>query len=194
MQTNKMEEGEGAVVQRILGEIESVLKQTNAAALVADEIAQAARRGGAQVFVYGVGREGLMMKGLVMRLFHLGLRAYCVGDMTTPPISVSDLLLLSAGPGAFSTVEALASVARSAGARVLLLTAQPDGPASRLAHVVAHLPAQTMANDTASSSLLPMGSLYEGALFVLFEMVVLKLGDALGVTPDAMRARHTNLE
>jgi 6-phospho-3-hexuloisomerase len=39
-----------------------------------------------------------------------------------------------------------------------------------------------------------MGSVYEGALFLLFEVMVLRLRDILGVTPDEMRARHTNLE
>jgi 6-phospho-3-hexuloisomerase len=53
-----------------------------------------------------------------------------------------------------------------------------------------------MANDTGPSvaSVLPMGSLYEGAQFLLFELVVLQLRDRLGVAPEAMRARHTNLE
>ena len=41
---------------------------------------------------------------------------------------------------------------------------------------------------------LPMGSLYEGAMFVLFEMVVLELARVLGQSPSQMRARHTNLE
>ena len=44
------------------------------------------------------------------------------------------------------------------------------------------------------TSVLPMGSVYEGALFLLFEVMVLQLREILGVTPDAMRARHTNLE
>ncbi|MCO5599274.1 hypothetical protein L7F22_053375 [Adiantum nelumboides] len=188
---------EGATVRRILSELEGVLQQSGAvASLLVQEVEEAARRG-AQVIVYGVGREGLMMKALAMRFFHLGLRVSCVFDMTTPPISSHDLLLLSAGPGTFSTVEALAAVAHSAGARIFLLTAHPSGPARHLANVVAHVPAQTMATDnsTASpSSLLPMGSLYEGALFVLFEIVVLKLRDSLGVAPDEMLGRHTNLE
>ena len=58
------------------------------------------------------------------------------------------------------------------------------------------LPAQTMADDQgeAKTSVLPMGSLYEGCLFVLFEVMVLKLKDRLGIDAEAMRARHTNLE
>jgi D-arabinose 5-phosphate isomerase GutQ len=42
----------------------------------------AARR----VVLHGLGREGLQMKGLAMRLFHLGLDAHVVGEMTTPAI------------------------------------------------------------------------------------------------------------
>jgi 6-phospho-3-hexuloisomerase len=77
-----------------------------------------------------------------------------------------------------------------------VITAQPQGRAAAFADFVLHLPAQTMANDQGEqrSSVLPMGSLYEGALFVLFEVIILKLIKMLNVTPEAMRANHTNLE
>ncbi|RLM66741.1 hypothetical protein C2845_PM16G17100 [Panicum miliaceum] len=173
--------------------------------VLVSELAAAAARGG-RVFVHGVGREGLMMRALCMRLAHLGLPAHCVGDVTAPPAGGGDLLVASAGPGAFSTVDAICAVARGAGARVLLLTARPEGDfPPRQADVVAHLPAQTMADEeeaakatetesAPSRAKLPMGSLYEGAMFVLFEMVVLELARVLGQSPAQMRARHTNLE
>ncbi|CAL9093050.1 unnamed protein product [Musa textilis] len=168
--------------------------------LVAEVSAAAAANG--RVFGYGVGREGLMMKALCMRLFHLGLHAHVVGDVTTPPISPGDLLLASAGPGGFSTVDAICGVAKSAGARVVLLTARPGSGsgASRCADAVAYIPAQTMADDEEEGGApsqavrLPMGSLYEGAMYVLFEMVVLRLTEALKQTPAQLRSRHTNLE
>ncbi|KAE8022511.1 hypothetical protein FH972_008303 [Carpinus fangiana] len=154
-----------------------------------------------RVFLYGVGREGLMLKALCMRLAHLGLSAHFVFDMTTPPVAANDLLIASAGPGGFSTVDAICNVARSHGGRVLLLTAQPEtGSCVKHASVICYVPAQTMADDAdeggavKSRPVLPMGSLYEGALFVLFEMVVYKLGEALGESPEAVRSRHTNLE
>ena len=172
-----------------------------ARSVLVSELAAAAARGG-RVFVHGVGREGLMMRALCMRLAHLGLPAHCVGDVTAPPAAGGDLLVASAGPGAFSTVDAICGVARGAGARVLLLTARPEGEfPRRQADVVAHLPAQTMADEeeaaaesAPSRAKLPMGSLYEGAMFVLFEMVVLELARVLGQSPAQMRARHTNLE
>lgn len=151
--------------------------------------------GAGRIALYGVGREGLQIKGLAMRLFHLGRRAAMVGDMTTPPVGPGDLLVVSAGPGAFSTVLALMDVAREAGAKTLVVTAQADGEAARRADLVLTIPAQTMADDTGpATSVLPMGSLYEGAQYILFEVMILKLRDRLGVTPEAMRANHTNLE
>ena len=77
----------------------------------------------------------------------------------------------------------------------MIVTAQPGGATSRLADTRLVVPAQTMANDTGEKvSVLPMGSVMEGALFILFEVMVLQLRDKLGVTPAAMRANHTNLE
>lgn len=152
---------------------------------------QRARR----IALYGVGREGLMMKAFAMRLFHLGLDAYVVGDMTTPHVGDGDLLIVSAGPGQFSTVLALMGVARHSGARSVVVTAQPGGVAATEADAVVHLPAQTMADDLADApSVLPMGSLYETAQLIFFELVVILLRDRLGETGESMRGRHTNLE
>lgn len=67
------------------------------------------------------------MRGLAMRLFHLGRSASVVGDMTTPAIGPGDLLLVSAGPGMLSTALALTEVAKTAGAKVMTVTATPDG-------------------------------------------------------------------
>lgn len=149
-----------------------------------------------RIACHGVGREGLMMRALAMRLYHLGLDAHVVGDMSCPPVGPGDLLLVSAGPGAFSTVEALIGVARAAGARVACVTAQPQGRAPQAADIILHIPAQTMADDSgaAATSVLPMGSLYEGAQYLAFELLVLALRDRLGLDPLAMRDRHTNLE
>lgn len=148
-----------------------------------------------RIALYGVGREGLMMKSLAMRLFHLGLDAHVIGDMTTPPIGKGDLLIVSAGPGDFSTVNGLVDVSKSAGAGSMCVTATPDGPTPKLVDHIVHLNAQTMANDQqGASSVLPMGSLFEAAQFLFFEIVVLQLRDEIGLSADAMRANHTNLE
>jgi 6-phospho-3-hexuloisomerase len=148
-----------------------------------------------RIALVGAGREGLMMRALAMRLYHLGLDAHVVGEMTCPPLGPGDLLFAAAGPGNLPTITALIDLARAAGAATLCLTATPAGPTPLAADGVIHLPAQTMASDQgAGVSVLPMGSVFEGAMFLVFELVVLALRDRLGQDPKAMRARHTNLE
>ena len=134
--------------------------------------------------------------GFAMRLYHLGLKVAVEGDMTTPPVGEGDLFIVTVGPGEISTALALLGVAKGAGSTILVLTAQPSGRAAEFADFVLTIPAQTMADDqgAAKYSVLPMGSLYEGALFVLFEVMVLKLRDRLQIDPQVMRGHHTNLE
>src|ERR1700681_101527 len=92
------------MAQEALSEIATLLSELtdDVADRMCDEILKARR-----IACYGVGREGLMMKALCMRLMHLGLDAHVVGDMTTPPVGKGDLLIASAGPGSFTTVMAL---------------------------------------------------------------------------------------
>lgn len=149
-----------------------------------------------RVVVFGGGRERLQIMGFAMRLYHLGLAVAVEGDMTTPPVGKGDLFIVTCGPGEISTALALMGVARNAGATTLFFTAQTQSRGAALADYVVKIPAQTMADDQGErkSSVLPMGSLFEGALFVLFEVMVLKLKDKLNISADAMRANHTNLE
>jgi 6-phospho-3-hexuloisomerase len=146
------------------------------------------------IMCYGCGREGLMMRALAMRLHHLGLRVCVQGDMTAFPLGPGDLFLCAAGPGELATASALCTAATAAGARVLVVTAQPAGLTARLADDLLVIPAQTMASDRAGGSVLPMGSLFEASMFLVFEVLVLRLRDALGETAGSMRARHTNME
>ena len=181
-----------ALATRALGDLAAVFARLpDGAETPLIEAIVAAKR----IAIYGAGREGLQMDGLAMRLFHLGLDVHVVGDMTTPPLGPGDLLLLSAGPGASNIGDALIGVAREAGAKIAVVTAQPGGRTSLRADVVFAIPAQTMANDEGGEvSVLPMGSLFETAQMVLFEIIVLALRDRLGESAPTMRARHTNLE
>lgn len=99
------------------------------------------------IALHGVGREGLMMRAFAMRLFHLGYNVSVVGDMTAPHLGAGDLLILSAGPGYFSTVDGLRAVAQRDGAKVFCLTAQRDGRTPQACDGVLLIPAQTMADD-----------------------------------------------
>jgi 6-phospho-3-hexuloisomerase len=157
---------------------------------MADDILKARR-----IVCAGMGREGLMVRALCMRLMHLGFDAHVAGAVTTPPVGPGDLLIVSVGPGKLAVMEALMLRAQLEDARILVVTAQPDGPAPRMAHTVVHLPAQTMADDTGeAASMLPMGTLYEWLALAFFDLLALRLRERTGQSFEQIRARHTNLE
>lgn len=176
-----------------IGEIQSALERTDANAIhAATALIEACKFG--VIMGFGCGREGLQMQGFIMRLHHLGLNVSMQGDMAAPPLGKGDLLIVSAGPGELSTVRALMEQAKAGAASVLLLTAVKDAPLTELADHALYIPATTMANDQNTRTILPMGSIYEGALFMLFELMVLELRSLLNETTETMRARHTNME
>ena len=88
----------------ILDEIDGVLQRV--AQVQIDDLIETIL-GARQVVVYGLGREGLVMRGFAMRLMHLGIPVAVVGDMTTPPLGAGGLFLVACGPGYLSTVQAL---------------------------------------------------------------------------------------
>ena len=47
-----------------------------------------------RIFIAGVGRTGLMMKSFSMRLMHLGLKVFYIGETNTPSVSHNDLLIV----------------------------------------------------------------------------------------------------
>jgi 6-phospho-3-hexuloisomerase len=135
------------------------------------------------------------MRGFAMRLFHMGRNVAVWGDMTTPALGPGDLFFCSAGPGDLPTARTLAAIAKTAGAKTALITAQPAGGLAKEVDVVTVIPAQTMADDRGGNlSVLPMGSLFETAQMIFFELVILKLRPRFSETSETMRARHTNLE
>jgi 6-phospho-3-hexuloisomerase len=180
-----------AATKQILSEIDRVLSAVETQQV--DALLNAIV-GAQTVIIYGLGREGLVMKSFAMRLAHLGVPTAVVGDMTAPPARPGDLFLVSCGPGYLSTVDALVGVAERAGARVAMITAQPAAELPRRADQLLVLPAQTMAQREGNSSGQAMGSAFEQSLWILFDALVPMLQVRLGQSVEEMRARHTNLE
>jgi len=108
---------------RVCRELESVFEETEPSQLelLSKELLAAQR-----IVSYGVGREGLMMEAIAMRLMHAGFKSYVVGEMVTPPVGPGDLFLVSAGPGHFPTVETLLKGARESRRRTDAISAKPE--------------------------------------------------------------------
>lgn len=180
-----------SAVDLAVEEIRSAVRQVDEVAferLAADLV------GAGRIVCFGMGREGLALRAFVMRLMHLGLDAHMWGDITAGPVGPGDVVLVVDGPGELAMTAALIGLAKGHGARVTMITAQSGGRDAGLADAVLTISAQTMANDRASASILPMGTAFEIGTGLLLDLLVLRLLDLTGQTLDEIRTRHANLE
>jgi 6-phospho-3-hexuloisomerase len=180
------------LLPQIVTEMRDVLKQVRQAEL--EDFAEIVTRA-KRVYLCGAGRVGIATRALAMRLVHLGKEAHWVSDDTTPGIGRGDLLIANSGSGSSPSTLNTASLAKKAGAWVATITANPDGEVARLADAVVNLPAQTYKTDrSAWKSVLPMGSQFELCLWVVQDMISLRLMERLGMDEASMIGRHRNLE
>ena len=148
------------------------------------------------VFLAGTGRSGLMVKAFAMRLMHLGLNAFVVGETTTPGISPGDLLIIGSGSGETGSIAVFAREAKKQNAKIGLFTIFPNSTVGKLADFTIRIIAPTRKNIQANdiTSIQPMGSLFEQSLLLLLDGMILKLMERMSVDPEAMFANHANLE
>lgn len=152
-------------------------------------------KGAKRVFLMGVGREGLATRAFTMRLMHLGKEAHWVWDDTTPAVAPGDLFIFTSGSGEIGHIHYVAEQAKAAGAEIAVVTGTPDRKTALLADAVLWVPACVFhGKDNVVPSVQPMGNLFEQALLILFDIIVMMLRDELAVSKEEMVARHRNVE
>lgn len=171
--------------RRVLDEVRDVLERvsTRDADRLVRELARARR-----IYITGVGRSGLVVKAFGQRLMHLGFEVHLADEITAPAISRGDVLVACSGSGTTQLTIYMARKARRIGARVLALTAAARSPLARLGRVVVVIPAKK------ARSRQPAQSLFEQALLLFLDAVILALMGELGVRPRKIERRHANLE
>ena len=148
-----------------------------------------------RVFLIGAGREGLSTRAFAMRLMHLGKEVHWIWDDTTPGIGAGDLLIATSGSGAIGHIDYVFDQAVAAGAETAVVTGDPSGATAKKAKTLLFLPAAVYKGKAeVVPSTQPMGNLFEQALLILFDQIVIALAERLGVSKDAMSARHRNVE
>ncbi|MGH7162468.1 MAG: SIS domain-containing protein, partial [Planctomycetota bacterium] len=110
-----------------------------------------------RVFVYGVGRSGLVARMFGMRLVHLGRDATIVGDTTTPAIRAGDLLVTCSRTGQSPILHHALRLAHREGAEVAAVVGSRGAPVARSADLVVRLPLEAAHGEKRQ----PMGSLFE---------------------------------
>ena len=148
-------------------------------------------RGGRRSFAYGVGRSSMVVRSFAMRLNHLGCRVYTIGETITPAIHADDTVLLLSGSGTTDFVVRTGyTIAEKIGATILAVTANPDSPLVELAKECIILDCGI---EDRKTSLAPLGTLFEGTAWLLFDALVARMMELKQEDETSMSDRHSSL-
>jgi 6-phospho-3-hexuloisomerase len=166
-----------------------------------DEILKAKR-----IYVIGAGRSGLVAKAFAMRLMHLGLQAYVVGETITPALKEGDLMIVFSGSGKTKTIADIAGTAHDIGAHICLITSNAVSPIGKLSECIVIIEHQrdAVSDDAAEfeirqmmgehRSFAPLGTLFETASMIFADAVISRLMEITKTDESALKNRHTNIE
>ena len=144
------------------------------------------RDDGRRWFFSGQGRSGLVAQMAAMRFMHMGRPAHFVGEATAPSIRAGDGLCLVSGSGSTHVTIHFTRIAKDEGAKIALITRQPESALAQLADSVLHAPIELTRQFG--------GSLFEQTSLILLDAIVLELMQAVPDPHGVMLRRHTNLQ
>jgi 6-phospho-3-hexuloisomerase len=159
-----------------------------------------------RVYVVGAGRSGLVAKAFAMRLMHLGLHAYVVGETITPALTRGDVMVIFSGSGKTKTVADLAETAKDIGGKICLITANAESRIGKIADciVIIEHHRDAVADEAAEfeirqmmgdhKSFAPLGTLFETASMIFADAVISRMMEIEQVDESALKNRHTNIE
>jgi 6-phospho-3-hexuloisomerase len=176
----------------ILSEIERVINKIDEQQVDtwADRLLAASR-----VFVTGEGRSGFMAKAFAMRLMHLGLPVYVVGETTTPALKGTDTLVAVSGSGTTEGTVRIAQDAKKLGVKIYAVTTNPEADLGKLASYMLVIPAATKwrrAGEVQTQQ--PLGSLFDQCCHIALDAVCLDIAKRKDISNESARQQHTNVE
>ncbi|KYK28654.1 MAG: hypothetical protein AYK23_00275 [Candidatus Proteinoplasmatales archaeon SG8-5] len=141
-----------------------------------------------KIFIYGVGRSGLVAKSFAIRLVQLGLKVFFIGETVTPIVEPNDLVIIISNTGQTMSAVQTANIVRRVGATVVAITSRDHSKLAHAASVVIHLQTGTADED---SELAPLGTVFEDSTQIFLDGIVSNLAKKMGASESKMRARHS---
>jgi len=143
--------------------------------------------GARKIFLYGVGRSGLIAKAFAIRLVQMGLGVFFVGETVTPIVEEGDLVVIVSHTGETMSAIQTANIVRRVGAKVVAVTANPHSKLATASNLVIEIHPP---KDDQRKRLAPLGTLFEDATMVYLDSIVAALMEKLGQSEGSMRRRH----
>lgn len=146
-----------------------------------------------KVFFIGVGRVKLSLEATVKRLSHLGIHCVMVGDLTEPPITDKDLLVVASGSGESIIPYQISKKAIKYGAEIFHITSNVNSSIGNLTkhHLVIDAPNKNSSNK---ASIQPMSTLFEQSLYIFHDIVAIMIMNEKQINMSELYSSHANLE
>jgi 6-phospho-3-hexuloisomerase len=136
-----------------------------------------------------------MAKSFAMRMMHMGLDAYVIGETITPNYEKDDILIIGSDSGETKSLVSIAKKAKKIGGTIAIATIFPKSTIGHLADITVTLPGspKDQSNNT-YKTIQPMGSLFEQTLLLFYDAVILGMMEKKGLDSNMMFGRQANLE
>jgi 6-phospho-3-hexuloisomerase len=162
------------------------------------------KRDGRKALVVGAGRSGLVGKAFAMRLMHVGIGVYVMGETITPAIGEGDIVIIISGSGSGAMSTTAARMAKRLGSIIFAVTSYPDSELAQTSDYLVVVPGrETVAEESdyqsrqllgEHESLAPMGTLFEDTCAVFLDGLIAELMTRLKVSEASMREKHSTIE
>ncbi len=140
-----------------------------------------------KIFLYGVGRSGLIAKAFAIRLVQMGLEVFFVGETVTPIVEEGDVVIIVSYTGETMSATQTANIVRRVGAKVVTITAHGHSKLASASNLVIEL---NPPKDEEKKRLAPMGTVFEDSTLIYLDGIVAFLMEKLGQSEGSMRKRH----
>lgn len=187
-----------------IGEIAATLEQEQVDCFI-NAIAGADR-----IFVIGAGRSGFVAKSFAMRLMHLGLTSFVIGETVTPSFHNNDVLIAFSGSGKTKSVREACETTRQIGGQICLITGTRVSPMAELADCMVllnteeescqvgpdHFDLRQLRGEhrSISAPCTPLGTLFETSAMIFADSVISALIEMKHCSIEEIMHRYANMQ
>jgi len=171
-------------LNHILKGIQETLEKVDPSSI--DEMVNAVL-GAKKIFVYGVGRSGLIGQAFAVRLVQMGFDVHFVGDMTTPIVESNDVVIIVSNTGETMSAVQTANIVRRLGAVVISITGSAHSKLGIASNIVMEL---VQPRDEQKKKNAPLGTIFEASSMVMMDSMVPLLMAKLNQDEASLRRRH----
>ncbi len=159
---------------------------------------------GRKALVLGAGRSGLVGKAFAMRLMHVGIDVYVMGETITPAIGEGDIVVIISGSGSGAMSTTAARMAKRLGSIIFAVTSYPDSELAQSSDHIVVVPGREAVAEESDyqsrqllgehESLAPMGTLFKDTCAVFLDGLIAELMARLEASESSMRKKHSTIE